>query len=380
VGQFEKWSEQFEIDGIIIEINNLDRQEELGREGSRNNPVWARAYKAPEFEMSAETRVIGLTYGISKQGYLKPVLHIDPVQLDGVTVSNVTGNNARFIKNMGLGIGAKVRIVRSGMVIPKIVDVFEKVDFIEPIIEGVDLVWNTTGVELMTVGKTDAQILKSVIAFFEILEATYLGPGIITQLYDAGYVTIKQILEINIDDLEKIDGFGKRKSLKVYDSVKNSVSGVKLSKLQHASGLFLGLGSRKLSMLEHFVQKPTIDEVMSIDGFAETSSKSYVENYDIFFDFIKDLPIVIKTTTVDDVYVNDLDGVVFVFTGVRMKNEESVLESRGAKIGSSVSKNTTYLVCKDIGSTSSKIKKARSLDVVILDVSGFLDLFFKEVI
>jgi DNA ligase (NAD+) len=98
---FHKWSVDYEIDGVIIEVNNLELQEELGRETSSKNPVWARAFKHESFTQAAETEVVGISWNISKQGYLKPTLHVRPIKLDGVTVSNVTGNNARFVKDTG---------------------------------------------------------------------------------------------------------------------------------------------------------------------------------------------------------------------------------------------------------------------------------------
>jgi len=110
ISLFHEYSVDYEIDGLIIEINDLSKQDELGRETSSNNPVWARAFKHSSFEQSAETKIIGISWNISKQGYLKPILHIDPVRLDGVTISNVTGNNARFVKDMGIGVGAKVLV------------------------------------------------------------------------------------------------------------------------------------------------------------------------------------------------------------------------------------------------------------------------------
>jgi hypothetical protein len=100
------------------------------------------------------------------------------------------------------------------------------------------------------------------------------------------YKSIKDILNLKKVDLEKIDRFGKRKAQIVFDSVQKSVSNVQLSKLQHATGIFKGLGSKKLVLLEGFTTKPTIDQVMSIEGFAEVSAKSYIDSYDIFFDFI----------------------------------------------------------------------------------------------
>lgn len=363
---FHKFSVEYEIDGLIIEVNNLALQNALGRETSSNNPVWARAFKHPSFEQSAETEIIGISWNISKQGYLKPTLHINPVKLDGVTVSNVTGNNARFVKDLGIGIGAKVVVKRSGMVIPIITDVITPVDFQMPDVENID--WNENGVELITLVETDDQKLKKIVAFFEILESDNVSEGVITQLWEAGYKTIKDILNLKKEDFEKIDRFGKRKAEIVYNSIQKSIKGVQLSKVQHATGIFKGLGSKKLALLEQFTSKPTLEQVMSIEGFAEVSAKSYIDSYDEYFDFVKDLPITIEQKVKAVAVGTDLEGKSFVFTGVRRPDLESVIESRGGKIGSGVSKNTTHLVMKAIGSGSSKEKKASELGVEVITV------------
>ena len=376
ISLFKKWSEDYEIDGIILEVNNLATQNSLGRETSSGNPVWARAFKHPSFEQSAETEVIGITWNISKQGLLKPVLHINPVKLDGVTVSNVTGNNARFVKDMGIGVGAKVVVKRSGMVIPLIVDVLETVEFVEPTIEGVEIAWNEAGIELITLTETDDQKLKKNIAFFEILEADNVGEGVITQLWEAGFKTIDQILNLTTNDLESIDRFGKRKAKIVYDSIKKSVKDVQLSKLQHATGIFPGLGSKKLLLLEHFVEKPTIQEVMKIEGFAEISAKTYVDNYNSFRTFVAQLPVTFAEKVEVVAVGDDLVGMVVVFTGVRDKKSEEEIISRGGKIGSSVSKNTTHLICKDPDSGSSKLEKAKSLGVKIMSLDDLNSLLY----
>jgi DNA ligase (NAD+) len=374
ISLFHTLSPDYEIDGLIIEINDIQIQNRLGRETSSNNPVWARAFKHPSFEQTAESEVIGISWNISKQGLLKPILHINPIKLDGVTVSNVTGNNARFVKDMGIGVGAKVLVKRSGMVIPLIVDVLETVDFVQPTIEGVGIDWNEAGIELITLTETDDQKLKKNIAFFEILEADNVGEGVITQLWEVGYKTIKDILNLTKDDLEKIDRFGKRKASIVFNSIQKSVKGVQLSKLQHATGIFRGLGSKKLVLLEKFTEKPTIDQVMEIEGFADISAKTYIESYDEFFNFIKDLPITIEEKVEVAPVGSDLEGKTFVFTGVRRKDLEGIIESRGGKIAGSVSKNTTHLVMKSKGSGSSKENKAIDLGVEILVVEELEDL------
>ena len=373
---FHQWSVDFEIDGVIIEINDLSLQETLGRETSSNNPVWARAFKHSSFEQSADSEVIGISWNISKQGYLKPTIHIKPIKLDGVTISNVTGNNARFVRDLGIGIGSIVKIVRSGMVIPKIIDVIKSVDFILPTIQNIEIEWNEAGIELITTTETDDQKLKKIISFFEILETDNVSEGVIKQLWDAGFKTISEILQLKISDLESLDRFGKRKAFIVFESIRKSTSNISLSKLQHATGIFRGLGSKKLILLEHFTSKPTVNDVMSIDGFAETSAKTYVDNYDIFFDFIKNLPITIEEKLEVASVGSDLEGQSFVFTGVRLPEYEKIIIDNGGKISSGVSKNTTYLVMKSKGSGSSKENKAMELGVTILEISDLEDIIY----
>ena len=370
---FHNWSTDYEIDGIILEVNNLDLQESLGRETSSNNPCYARAFKHDSFEQRAETTILSIEANISKQGLVKPVAIIEPIKLDGVTVSRCTLNNYKFVKDNGLGVGARVVIKRSGMVIPKIVEVLESVEFVMPTIDGVELGWNEAGIEVITLTETDEQKIKQIVAFFEILEADNVGEGVITQLWDAGFQTIESVLKATKADLESIDRFGKRKATIVFDSIRKATTNVELSKLQHATGFFKGLGSKKLALLE-FDEKPTLEQVMSIEGFAEISAKSYLDSYDKFFTFVGNLPVTIAEK-VEAVQVgDDLVGTSFVFTGVRRADLEEVIESRGGKIGSSVSKTTTHLVMKAKGSGSSKETKAISLGVTILTVAELEDM------
>jgi DNA ligase (NAD+) len=367
---FTNWSVEYEIDGIIVEVNDLNLQKVLGRETSSGNPAYARAYKSTSFEQKVETEIIKIDWIISKNGLLKPIARLKPVQLDGVLISNVTCNNARFVKDMGLGSGSIVKIVRSGMVIPKIIDVIKKVDFEMPEI-GTEIGWNENGVELITLIETDEQKIKKNIAFFEILEADNISDGIINQLWDYGFKTIKQLTELKKEDLIGLEGFGTRKAEIVTNSIKKSISNVRLSKLQHASGLFSGMGSKKLCLLEHFKTKPTIDEVIKIDGFAEISARTYVDSYDKFNEFIKDLPVTIEKHVEVATKGDNLKDFNVVFTGLRRKDLEDLISSNGGKVSSGVSKNTTHLVIKEKNSGSSKEKKAIELGIQILTPEEF---------
>jgi NAD-dependent DNA ligase len=379
---FKMWSEDFEIDGLIIEVDDLELQNRLGRETSTNNPSFARAYKSPDFEQTAETEIIGITWEISKQGLLKPVLHISPVKLDGVTISNVTGNNARFVKDMGLGIGSKVLVKRSGFVIPIIYKVIEKVEFQYPYLQDergeIDYMWNENGVELVTLYETEDQKFKKIVAFFEILEVDNVGEGVISQLWEHGYKTIHDILKLTPDVLSELEGFGKRKSVIVYNSIQKRIKDIPLSKLQHATGFFHGLGEKKLILLEHFETKPTIEEIVKIEGFATKSAESYLEGWDSFYEFISNLPVTILKTKKVEKLSDSMEGMVFVFTGVRDKSAEESILKMGGKIGSSVSKSTTHLVCKDPNSGSSKLEKAMSLGVRVISLEELHENFLNK--
>ncbi len=364
---FNQLNTEFELDGLIIEVNDETLRSRLGRETSSGNPCYARAYKGA-FEEVKETEVIGISWNISKQGLLKPIIHVKPIQLDGVTVSNVTGNNAKFVKDNGIGVGAMVKVKRSGMVIPLIVDVTKTVDFVEPTVDGVEVVWNEAGIELMTLTETDEQRFKQLVSFFEILEVENVSEGIIKQLWEAGYTNVADILKLQATQLHGLEGFGKRKAEIVYNAIHDKMKNVELSKLQHATGFFKGLGSKKLALLEHFESKPSINDIISIEGFAETSAESYIEGWDKFYEFIKELPITLKKSEKVESLSSELAGQQFVFTGVRRADLEVLIAEKGGVVGSGVSKKTSFLVMKEVGSGSSKEQKALELGVKVITV------------
>jgi DNA ligase (NAD+) len=370
---FAKWNQLYELDGIIVEVNDLELQKKLGRETGSNNPVYARAYKG-NFEEVKETDYKGITWNVSKQGYLKPIIQIEPLRLDGVTVSNVTGNNAKFVIDMKIGKGSKLKVKRSGMVIPLIVAVTEESTEIElptvcPSCQSADLGWNASKIEFICQNPTcSGQRLRQIISFFTTLDIENVSEGVCTQFYEAGYDTVHKILAMSREDMEKLERFGKRKAEIVYNAIHSKLKSVPLAKLQHATGLFRGLGSKKLALLEHFDHKPSFEEIIAVDGYSEISAKAYLEGYDAFQEFIRDLPLTIQKTQKVTQVSSQLVGTSFCFTGVRRKDLEEIIEQRGGKIASGVSKTLTYLVTAAKGSNSSKEVKATELGITILDV------------
>jgi len=377
---FKEWKGEFEIDGIIIEVNDYELRKKLGREtGTKKNPAYARAFKGEGFEDQEDTEVLSVNCEVSKQGFLKPTIAIKPVLLNGALVSNPTGNNYKFIVENQIGEGAIVTVIRSGMVIPKIIKVVKQGKVALPThcpICKSPVEWNETKVELVCANDDcEAQRLKKIIAFFEIIGVDNMGEGVCEQLYDAGYDTIEKILKMSKEDMRELDRFGERKSEIVYGNIQKAITDIPLSKIQHASGCFRSLGSKKLELLTWANENTTIDEIIKVDGFSDTLAVNYLSGIKKFNRFVKDLPVKIITESQKVVASSDkFVGWNVVFTGIRDKEIEKIIQEGGGEIGSGISKKTTHLVMKEKGSGSSKEQKAESLGIPIYELSEFKNL------
>lgn len=369
---FAEWGKEFDIDGLVLDINDKNTRKKLGRERN-NNPAYARAFKNPDWAEKAITTILKIEWNISKQGYLKPVAILKPIDLEGVTVSRVTLNNAKFVKDNNLGVGSEVVIIRSGMVIPKIIEVVNATGFTMPKLEN-EVFWNDNEVELC-VNDTDEQKVKKIISFFEILGTENVSEGIVKQLFDAGFKTVKDILELKPEDFEKLDKFGKRKASIVFNAIKKATTNVNLAKLMHASGFFNGLGSKKIELLMHFENKPSFNDIVKVDGFSDISANAYLNGYDNFYEWLQTVSqITIETSKKETPTSDSLKDKSFCFTGIRRKDLEEIIVSKSGKIASGVSKNLTYLVCKDKNAGSSKLVKAEELGVILLTVEDLENL------
>ncbi len=367
---FIEWGKEYDIDGLVFDIDDKNIRRVLGRE-KNNNPAYSRAFKNPEWSTKLKTTILEIEWNISKNARLKPIAKIFPVDIDGVTVSRVTLNNAKFVKDNSLGVDSEIVIIRSGFVIPKIIEVVKATGFVMPTFGNSKVFWNENGVELMVEGTEDQEI-KKIISFFEILCTDNVSEGVVKQLYESGFKTVKAILDLTKNDFEKLERFGKRKAEIVYNSIKKSITNVDLAKLMHASNLFNNLGSKKLELLVHFTSKPSYDDILNIKGFSDISAKNFLDGYDNFYEFIKELPITINYKN-EEIKSNlnnknDLTEMSVLFTGVRRQDLVDEILSRGGKNLSTISKNVTHLICKDKNSSSSKMVKAKELGIIIMDV------------
>ena len=370
---YNLWKKDYEIDGIIIEVNDAKLRESLGVETGTGNPCYARAYKG-NFEEVKETEIVNIEWNVSKQGLVKPVGIVNPVSLDGAIVTRVTLCNSRYVEDNKIGIGTIVKLKRSGMVIPMIVSIVKSTGSILPCVCpscGTDLIHY----EVESVCKNNdciAQRINKIISFFSIMEVENVGEGVLTAFYDAGYDTVAKILNMTQKDMEKIDRFGDRKAEICFTNIHSKMKDVELSKLQHASGCFKGLGSTKLKLVESYSWEYLNDEpmdfadILNVEGFAKKSVNEYISGMAYFSDFIEGLPITIKKKEIKKVG-GSMKGMVFCFTGYRDKSVEGVIETNGGEISNSITKSTTHLVMKEKGSGSSKETKAIKMGIKVID-------------
>ena len=162
--------------------------------------------------------MIDVLWNASKDKYLKPRLKINQIDLNGSMVSYVTGFNGKYIYNNKIGPGSTIKIGLSGGVIPHI---FEVTKCTEPKMPVEDYTWSENDVDIILVNgdENETVIKKLMLRFFQILEVDGVKEGTIKQLFDAGYNSISKVLSMEKDDFNKINGFVKKKSEKIYISI-----------------------------------------------------------------------------------------------------------------------------------------------------------------
>ncbi len=398
---YYKWSEEWEIDGLVIDVNDKDLRKSLGRE-KNNNPAYAWSYKK-EWVDPVKTELIDIEWNISKNGFLKPVALINPTPIGGVTVSRATGNNARFIVNNYIGKGAILNIVRGGSVIPKIISAAQKGVVMLPTdcpSCNCELVWNDNEVELMCINPDCKEIkFKKLSFFFTSFGIDGFGEGIAQLFFDNGYDTVAKVMNMKLSDIQVISGLGTLSGNKFLKEVEDKIRTTTFERLGHASGCFENLGSKKLKMIldglgmsydvlnkrynigGYTTLNTLRDKLLAIKGVSDKSADSFLQGLLLFTEFIKDLNINIvdKIIKTEDLTLNttnimktvDLTGRAFLFTGIRDKNLEDYITSNGGELKSSYSKKVTDLIVKDDSFVSNKTKEAHNDGCRVIAIEDF---------
>ena len=382
----------FNIDGAVVKVDSLSFREKLGT--TYKFPKWAIAYKYPPEKK--ETILKDIICQVGRTGAITPMAILEPVQVDGSTISKTTLHNEDFIKDKDIRIGDTVVIQKQGDVIPEVVDVIkdkrtgsEKV-FEMPktcpvcgapaIREEGEAVTRCIGIECK------AQALRSIIHFAskEGMEIDGLGASIIEQLMEKGLVNnISDIYNLTLEDIASLKKNGKKFAQNLIDSIENSKKR-DLFKLINALGIrHVGIKSAK-SLAKAY---------KNIENLANASYESLISNNDVgeivatsiynFFrqeqtvDLLEKLKVAgVNMESLEKDTGNKFEGMTFVLTGSLenySRNEASeIIEKLGGKTSSSVSKKTTYVIAGE--EAGSKLKKAQELGVKIITEKEFSDM------
>lgn len=390
-----KKDSEFEMDGLVC----VDDSQAYTV--TRGYPDHAFAFKMLLNDQIAIADVVDIEWEISMDGYIKPRVKINPVDLLGTTITFATGFNAKFIDDNKLGPGSRVKIVRSGDVIPYILEIIKPSKSGKPHMPNVKYNWNDTKIDII-IDESDKNAskiikLKLLIHFFSTMGIKYLGEGILTKFVNSGLDSVAKIISAKKKDFDNMEGVGEKMIKKIYDEINRAFNEVELAVLMGASHKFgRGLGVKKLEevlavypdiMKHKWTKTELVEKIQKVQGFAEKTATLFADNFQQFKKFYDEVGKVIDLTrfeqdltddSLNDSFVDSLsqkkmfENEKIVFTGIRDKSLEKMIKSNGGKVTTSVSSNTTILVHADnADKSSSKFTKALKLKIKIMSITEF---------
>lgn len=385
---FEEWSELYQIDGLVIDIDSAKLRNKLGRE-LNNNPAYARAVKLPHWSGTYQTKVQKVVWKVSKQGKLKPVIQIEPVMIDGVKVENVTGYNAKYIKEHNISNGSIIEICRSGDVIPKHLRTIKWCDFSQYVLPvkcpccGTVVSFDATCTELICSNpECEDKLIAKMIHFFNTMGLEEYGATELENLWKNNFCSIDCILNIDEEELIKFNGWGEKSSADFQQRINDiRLTPTPLSKILHALDLMNGkIGEKTIQLIfDHYpqIQKGNlinIDELCTIKGVSRKTAEVLYDGMAEWFDnYFNDFDTLLNIRHTKKKEQSTTSTMAVCFTGFRDKELESAVVDKGGKVVSGVSKNTTHLIVKELDSGSSKMQKAEKLGIQILNIEQFKD-------
>jgi DNA ligase (NAD+) len=381
-----KANSDYECDGIIITFNSPNQRVPIG------NPDYAFAFKNLAELETAVVTVKEVEWNVSKDGYLKPTLILEPTNLSGVTIKRVTAFNAKYIVDNSIGAGTKIKLVRSGDVIPHILEVVKKSKKPDLPLDPSTYEWNETNVDIISVDSSIEQKIKELAFFCSKLDMKNIGEGIIAKMIEADIDNIPKILSVTKAELEQVENFKGKMVEKIYETISSKSTQMTLLEFMSASNTFgHGMGERKIKKILEvypdiiylYIEKDNnklIEMIKKIDGFDTITATQFITKMPIFLDLLNKIPqsiqdkILLEIPEDNNISDQTLNGLKIVFSGFRNKDWEKIIESKGGEISSSVSKNTSILVStqEDIeANTNAKVKKAFELGIIVLSKEQF---------
>lgn len=385
VGQ-EREKLPYDIDGVVIKVNDLAGQEELGF--TVKAPKWAVAYKFPAEEKEAQ--LLSVDWTVGRTGVVTPTANLTPVQLAGTTVSRATLHNVDYIAEKDIRKDDTVIVYKAGDIIPAVLRVVESKRISE---EKLDIPSNCPSCDSQLLHFEDevalrcinprcpAQIMEGLIHFAsrDAMNITGLGPSIVEKLFAANLVKdVADIYRLKEDDFLLLEGVKEKSASKLYQAIQ-------ASKENSAEKLLFGLGIRHVGskasqlLLEHFhsienLAQADSEEVASIESLGSVIAQSLqtyfaTEGSKILLDELKEAGVNLDYKGQTVVADATLSGLTVVLTGklerLTRSEAKSKLESLGAKVTGSVSKKTDLVVAgADAGS---KLQKAQELGIEVRD-------------
>lgn len=390
----EIWqSSDYDVDGVVIETTNSQIKDYMGF--TKHHHRWQIAFKANTEK--AEVLVHKVTPQTSRTGRITPVVELEPTRLSGALISRATAHHYGMVKSKGIGPGAVIELVRSGLVIPKIERVIKAADAEIPNACpscGTHVVWDGDNIVCPNTTDCPAQAENTIIHFFKTLaNIDGFGPATIAILYANGIKTIHDVYTL-MQQPEKLAECGFKEK-----TINNLVSQLKLSqtiaiedwRFLAAFGVVrLGLASAE-SLLQHHpienIFELTEEQICKIDGFAEKTATAIVEGLNSIkteFKAIFDLGFNLNRTVLlgsgTNATESPIAGKIVVFTGSMQRGSRADMEKEakllGAKVASSVSGKTNYLITgESVG--AKKIADAQAKGVTVITEDEYLALLGK---
>jgi DNA ligase (NAD+) len=375
----------YEIDGIVIKVDRVSLQEELGYTGKA--PRWAIAYKYAA--RGGVTKINDIVPQVGRTGKLTPVAHLEPVPIGGTTVTRATLHNMDEIERLGVKIGDWVQVERGGDVIPKVVSVIEDKDHLRgtkafhmpercPVCGGHVVRTEGEADHRCVNANCPAKLRESILHFASrsVMNIEGMGDALVNQLTDRGLVkNVADIYKIAKDDLLKLERMGDKSAQNVLDEIEASKK-VPLERVIYGLGIRF-VGERTAEFLaEHFgsinaLMKASEEELQEVNEVGPRIAKSMIE----FFQEPRNRDLVEQLRKAGLTFAGQkkergtkLAGKTFVLTGTlsRYSREEAkrLIEDAGGRVSGSVSKKTDYVVAgADAGS---KLDKAKELGVAVI--------------
>ena len=360
----------YDVDGLVITPMNYEREDVL-------YPKNKVAFKVNEKPVEAVVKEV--MWGVTRTSRIVPLINIEPIKIQGVTISKATGFNAKFINDNRIGKGSIVKLIRSGDVIPYIVGV-EKSNPIPDMIDecpacGAYLIWE--GVDLKcTNDECWRKTYKELEHFLRSMGAENITEKTLMKL---GISHLEMLYEIDEWSISTMDGFGVKRAQQIVDEIQGTLFTTPEILLRSFGMKNIGkTASREITkhlyritdddnaVMEYIFSLP-YEELIKIDGIGDVTARTFVNeigNHRAKYEFLKGVGLVFMNENTKGKF----DGMSFTLTGkgfMGRKEIQTLIEREGGSV-KSISKTTNYLVTNDVESTTGKAKKAREYGVNII--------------